>query len=92
MLYMMFIYKTAKCAPVWTTILKIREIFVHQTLTEHALSSQLNLSFIGRVCHPDLKNLSSRQQSNCLKIAINMTVDFKPITQEQRGNGPDQLH
>ena len=28
---MMFIYKTAKFAPVWTTVLK------HQTLTEHAL-------------------------------------------------------
>ena len=33
----MFIYKTAKFAPVWTTNLKIRAIFVHQTLTEHAL-------------------------------------------------------
>ena len=28
----------AKFAPVWTNILKIRAIFVHQTLTEHALS------------------------------------------------------
>ena len=34
---MMFIYKTAKFAPVWTTIPKIQAIFVHQTLTEHAL-------------------------------------------------------
>ena len=34
---MMFICETAKFAPVWTTILKIRAIFVHQTLTEHAL-------------------------------------------------------
>ena len=34
---MMFICKTAKFAPAWTTILKIRAIFVHQTLTEHAL-------------------------------------------------------
>ena len=34
---MMFIYKTAKFAPVWTTILKIHSIFVHQTLTEHTL-------------------------------------------------------
>ena len=34
---MMFIYKAAKLAPVWTTVLKIREIFVHQTLTEDAL-------------------------------------------------------
>ena len=33
----MFIYKTAEFAPVWTTILKIQMIFVHQTLTEHAL-------------------------------------------------------
>ena len=33
----MLIYKTAKFAPVWTTILKIRAIFVHQTLTEHVL-------------------------------------------------------
>ena len=56
------------------------------------ISSQLNLSFIVRVCHPDFKNLSSRQQSNSLNIAINMTVDFKPIMQEQRGIGPDQLH
>ena len=29
--------KTAKFAPVWTTILKIWAIFVHQTLTEHTL-------------------------------------------------------
>ena len=35
---MMFIYKTAKFAPVWTIILKIRGIFVHETLIEHALS------------------------------------------------------
>ena len=34
---MMFIYETAKLAPVWTNILKIQVIFVHQTLTEHAL-------------------------------------------------------
>ena len=32
----MFIYKIAKLAPVWTTSLKIRPIFVHQTSTEHA--------------------------------------------------------
>ena len=35
--YMMFVYKTAEFALVWTTILKIRAIFVHQTLTEQAL-------------------------------------------------------
>ena len=34
---MMFIYKTAKFAPVWTTFLKLRVIFAHQTFTEHAL-------------------------------------------------------
>ena len=56
------------------------------------ISSQLNFSFIGRVCHPDLKNVTSRQQLNCLNIAINMTVDFKPVMQVQRGIGPDQLH
>ena len=33
----MFINKTAKFAPIWTTILKIRAIVVRQTLTEHAL-------------------------------------------------------
>ena len=33
----MFIYKTAKSAPVWTSILKIWAAFVHQTLTEHSL-------------------------------------------------------
>ena len=32
---MIFIYKTVKFAPVWTTILKIRAISVHRTLTEH---------------------------------------------------------
>ena len=29
----MFIYKTAKFSPVWCNILKLRAIFVHQTLT-----------------------------------------------------------
>ena len=33
----MFIYKTAKFAPVWSTILKIGATSVHQTLTEHSL-------------------------------------------------------
>ena len=33
----MFIYETAKFAPVWTTTLKIRASFVHQTSAEHAL-------------------------------------------------------
>ena len=33
----MFIYKTAKFASVWTTILKIWAIFVHQSLAEPAL-------------------------------------------------------
>ena len=42
----MFIYKTAEFVPVWTAILKILAIFVHQTLTEHALLSlTLNLNF-----------------------------------------------
>ena len=40
---MMFIYKTAKFAPVWTTVLKRRAIFVHQTLTEYALSKMNTL-------------------------------------------------
>ena len=38
---MMFIYKTAKFAPVWITILKIWAIFVCQILTEHALCGVL---------------------------------------------------
>ena len=33
---MMFFYKTAKFAPVWSTSLKIPEIFVQQSLTEYA--------------------------------------------------------
>ena len=41
---MMFIYETAKLAPVWTNILKIQVIFVHQTLTEHALFPSVSLS------------------------------------------------
>ena len=39
---MMFIYKTAKFALVWTTILKTQATFVHQTLTEHALFRELS--------------------------------------------------
>ena len=35
--------KAAKFAPVWTTILKIRAIFVHQTLTRHAIYRDLKL-------------------------------------------------
>ena len=34
---MMFIYKTAKFAPVLTTIPKICATFVHENLTEHVL-------------------------------------------------------
>ena len=33
----MFINKIAKFAPVWTTVIKIRVIFVHKSLTEHVL-------------------------------------------------------
>ena len=32
---MLLVNQAAKFAPVWTTILKIRAIFLHQTLTEH---------------------------------------------------------
>ena len=42
---MIFIYNTAKFAPVWTTILKIRAIFVHQTLTEHVLFNSRDSGF-----------------------------------------------
>ena len=42
----MFIYKTTKFAPVWTTIPKIRGTFVHQTLTEHVLCSENNLTYV----------------------------------------------
>ena len=41
---MMFIYKTAKFAPIWTTILIISATFVHQTSTEHALLQRQNLA------------------------------------------------
>ena len=34
---MTFIYKTSKFTPVWTTVLKIRAIYVHQTSTVFAL-------------------------------------------------------
>ena len=34
--------QTAEFAPVWTAILKIRSIFVHQTLTENPLSGKLH--------------------------------------------------
>ena len=41
----MFIYKTAKFAPVWTTTLKIRSILVHQTLTEYAICPKMKANF-----------------------------------------------
>ena len=65
-------------------------VFVH--LHFRVIHPQHNLSFVGRACQPDFKKLSIRLQSNSLNIVINMTVDFKPIIQEQRGNGPNQLH
>ena len=36
-LYVMFIYKTAKFAPVRANILEILEIFVHRTIAHYAL-------------------------------------------------------
>ena len=48
---MMFIYKTAKFTPVWTTILKVRAIFVLQTLTEHALLNKF--LFLADLSHSD---------------------------------------
>ena len=41
---MVFIYKTAKFAPAWTTIPKIQASFVHRTLTEDALYSCCDFS------------------------------------------------
>ena len=45
---MVFIYKTAKFAPVWTTIFQIWVIFVHQTLTEYrkALVPPIVITFL----------------------------------------------
>ena len=43
---MIFIYKTTKFAPVWSTILKIRAIFVHQTVAEHALYGLINYKLL----------------------------------------------
>ena len=38
---MIIIYKTPKFALVWSTILKIRAIFVYQTWPEHALYHEI---------------------------------------------------
>ena len=48
----MIIYKTAKFPPVWTTILKIRRVFVHQTLPEHVLFFFMKLRqlVVCRIC------------------------------------------
>ena len=43
---MVFSHKTAKFAPVWTIILKIRAVFVHQSLTEHALTLSHGVIFM----------------------------------------------
>ena len=66
-------------------------VFVHIDFMVIPSPTQLE-SFNRRVCHPEFKNLSSRLQSNSLNIVINITVDFKPVMQEQRGNRPSQLH
>ena len=42
----MFTYKTAKFVPVWPTVLKIRSIFVHQSLTERALTLSRSIAFV----------------------------------------------
>ena len=39
-------WSNAKFAPVWAIILKICAIFVHQTLTEHALYSEKTVSLL----------------------------------------------
>ena len=53
----MFVNKTAKFAPVWTIIIKIRAIFVHKSLTEtctfsfilHFVTKRLAISYFH--CH-----------------------------------------
>ena len=70
---MMFIFKAAKFVPVWTTILKLREIFVHQTLTEHAPCIQRlqNYTLFKQNVHPgdfENKRLPSHGSDSCLSL------------------------
>ena len=44
--YVIFIYNFAKFVPVWTNILKIRAIFVHQILTEHAFQGKNTMKYL----------------------------------------------
>ena len=67
----------AKCAPVWTTILKTRAIFVHQTLTEHAHLTQfphyaIPLPILGLRSEFYCTLLSSRYRS-----WVSQNFDFK---------------
>ena len=43
--------QTAKFAPVWTTVLKIRGIFVHRTSTEHALLQVEKCAIFWEISH-----------------------------------------
>ena len=71
---MMYNFKAAKFVPVWTTILKLREIFVHQTLTEHAPGIQRlqNYTLFKQNVHAgdfENKHLPSHGSDSCLSLA-----------------------
>ena len=55
--YIMFVYKTAKFAPVWTTIFKIHAIFVHETLNEHALHLCRTFNDVQKILKEKFKNV-----------------------------------
>ena len=88
---MVFIYKTAKFTPVWTTIHKIRATFVHRTVTEHVL-------YLLQISHSKLSNLTLmhlchfKTFSGCCCFGTNplQTNSFVAVKQRERSNIPKE--
>ena len=83
---MMFIYKTAKLiAPVWTTIFKIRAIFVHQPLTEHALLLLLlsGYQFHHQTSPPRDKPRDTTQRGQNLPLGTIIVYNY-PLPRDKR--------
>ena len=64
---MMFAHKTAKFAPVWTIVLKKRAVFVHKSLTEHALTLSRGIIFM---LHWRLRYTTNGKQVNAATDAV----------------------
>ena len=91
----MFIYKTAKFAPIWNTLLKVRAIFEHQTLTHNALSLKLIQFNFQVVVNESNAEFISEQLNDITKnpttITNHMDVKFIADTVEHLVNVEQKL-